>query len=140
MAPRRKAPRRRAKKSFNVSAIELGTALSLSHSTGAAQAIQTALSGNISGALTGMQTKIMSDKNKIIGTWERDTSSRITFFSDETAYWRGEEYCYELDTTNKIITLCWCTYCDNENYLHIYEYNLKGDTLILGGIQYVRIS
>ena len=68
MAPRRKAPRRRAKKSFNVSAIELGTALSLSQSTGAAQAIQTALSGNISGALTGMQTKIMSDKNKIIGT------------------------------------------------------------------------
>ena len=68
MAPRRKAPRRRAKKSFNVSAIELGTALSLSQSTGAAQAIQTALSGNIAGALTGMQTKIMSDKNKIIGT------------------------------------------------------------------------
>jgi len=68
MAPRRKAPRRRAKKSFNVSAIELGTALSLSQSTGAAQAIQTALSGNISGALTGMQTKIMADKNKIIGT------------------------------------------------------------------------
>ena len=68
MVARRKAPRRRAKKSFNVSAIELGTALSLSQSTGAAQAIQTALSGNISGALTGMQTKIMSDKNKIIGT------------------------------------------------------------------------
>ena len=68
MVARRKAPRRRARKSFNVSAIELGTALSLSQSTGAATAIQTALSGNISGALTGMQTKIMSDKNKIIGT------------------------------------------------------------------------
>ena len=68
MVARRKAPRRRAKKSFNVSAIELGTALSLSQSTGAAQAIQTALSGNISGALTGMQTKVMSEKNKIIGT------------------------------------------------------------------------
>jgi len=68
MVARRKAPRRRAKKSFNVSAIELGTALSLSQSTGAAQAIQTALSGNISGALTGMQTKVMAEKNKIIGT------------------------------------------------------------------------
>ena len=68
MVARRNAPRRRAKKSFNVSAIELGTALSLSQSTGAAQAIQTALSGNISGALTGMQTKVMSEKNKIIGT------------------------------------------------------------------------
>ena len=68
MAVRRKAPRRRARKSFNVSAVELGTALSLSESTGAAQAVQTALSGNISGALTGMQTQVMANKNKIIGT------------------------------------------------------------------------
>ena len=55
MVARRKAPRRRARKSFNVSAIELGTALSLSQSTGAATAIQTALKGDISGALMGMQ-------------------------------------------------------------------------------------
>ena len=68
MAVRRKAPRRRARKSFNVSAVELGTALSLSESTGAAQAVQTALQGNISGALTGMQTQVMANKNKIIGT------------------------------------------------------------------------
>ena len=44
MAARRKAPRRRAKKSFNVSAIELGTALSLAESS------------------------VMSNKNRIIGT------------------------------------------------------------------------
>jgi len=68
MVARRKAPRRRARKSFNVSAIELGTALSLSQSTGAATAIQTALKGDISGALMKMQGKIMQDKNKIIGT------------------------------------------------------------------------
>jgi|TARA_R110000751_G_scaffold9267_2_gene35199 hypothetical protein len=68
MAVRRKAPRRRARKSFNVSAVELGTALSLSESTGAAQAVQTALQGNISGALSGMQTQVMANKNKIIGT------------------------------------------------------------------------
>jgi len=68
MAVRRKAPRRRAKKSFNVSAIELGTALSLSQSTGAATAIQTALKGDIAGALLGMQSKVMTDKNRIIGT------------------------------------------------------------------------
>ena len=68
MVARRKAPRRRARKSFNLSAIELGTALSLSQSTGAATAIQTALKGDISGALMGMQNKVMSDKNKIIGT------------------------------------------------------------------------
>jgi len=68
MVARRKAPRRRARKSFNISAIELGTALSLSQSTGAATAIQTALKGDISGALMKMQSKVMSDKNKIIGT------------------------------------------------------------------------
>ena len=39
MAARRKAPRRRAKKSFNISAIEAGTALSLAASTGAAAAL-----------------------------------------------------------------------------------------------------
>jgi hypothetical protein len=68
MAPRRKAPRRRAKKSFNVSAIELGTALSLAQSSGAANAIQTALSGDLSGALTSLESSVMSNKNRIIGT------------------------------------------------------------------------
>ena len=68
MVARRKAPRRRAKKSFNVSAIELGTALSLAQSSGAANAIQTALSGDLSGALTSLESSVMSNKNRIIGT------------------------------------------------------------------------
>ena len=68
MVARRKAPRRRAKKSFNVSAIELGTALSLAQSSGAALAIQTALSGDLSGALTSLESSVMSNKNRIIGT------------------------------------------------------------------------
>jgi len=68
MAPRRKAPRRRAKRSFSISAIEAGTALSLAQSSGAASAIQTALSGNLSGALTSLESSVMSNKNKIIGT------------------------------------------------------------------------
>ncbi len=40
MAARRKAPRRRARKSFNVSAIELGTALSLSQSSGLSESVK----------------------------------------------------------------------------------------------------
>jgi hypothetical protein len=68
MAPRRKAPRRRAKKSFNISAIEAGTALSLAQSSGAAQAVQTALDGNLSGALDALQSSVMANKNKIVGT------------------------------------------------------------------------
>ena len=68
MAARRRAPRRRAKKSFNVSAIELGTALSLSQSSGLASSVQTALDGNISLALQTMQKTVMANKNKIVGT------------------------------------------------------------------------
>ena len=68
MAARRKAPRRRAKKSFNVSAIELGTALSLSQSSGLSAAVKSALDGNISGGLENLQKSVMANKNKIVGT------------------------------------------------------------------------
>ena len=51
MAPRRKAPRRRARKSFNISAIEAGTAISLAQSTGASQAVDEMLAVNFKGAL-----------------------------------------------------------------------------------------
>jgi hypothetical protein len=53
MAPRRKAPRRRAKKSFNISAIEAGTALSLAQSTGASSAVDSMLQGNFKTAKLG---------------------------------------------------------------------------------------
>ena len=68
MAARRKAPRRRARKSFNVSAIEAGTALSLAQSTGFASSVQEALNGNIAGAINSMSSTIMQNKSKIIGT------------------------------------------------------------------------
>ncbi len=68
MVARRKAPRRRAKKTFSISAIEAGTAISLAQSTGAAKAVQTALNGNLTGALTSLEGSIMGNKNKIIGT------------------------------------------------------------------------
>ena len=68
MAARRKAPRRRARKSFNVSAIELGTALSLSQSSGLSESVKLALDGNISGGLENMQKTVMANKNKILCT------------------------------------------------------------------------
>ena len=68
MAARRKAPRRRARKSFNVSAIEAGTVLSLAQSTGFASSVQEALNGNIAGAINSMSSTIMQNKQKIIGT------------------------------------------------------------------------
>ena len=68
MAPRRKAPRRRTRKTFTISAIEGGAAISLLSSTGAATAVQEALGGNIKGAVNTLQTNIMSNKSKILGT------------------------------------------------------------------------
>jgi len=68
MAPRRKAPRRRAKKSFNISAIEAGTALSLAQSTGAAAALEAAMQGNVKGALTTLETSVKSNKQMITAT------------------------------------------------------------------------
>ena len=64
---RRRRPTRRAKKSFNISAIEAGTALSLAASTGAASAVQEAIQGNLTGALNTISATSMANKNKIIG-------------------------------------------------------------------------
>ena len=68
MAPRRKAPRRRAKRSFNVSAIEAGTALSLAQSTGFADSVQMALDGKLSEGINNMSRTVLANKTKIIGT------------------------------------------------------------------------
>ena len=68
MVARRKAPRRRAKKSFNISAIEAGTALSLAQSTGAANAAQSMLKGDIAGGLKSLESNVMGNKQRIVGT------------------------------------------------------------------------
>ena len=68
MAPRKAPRRRRARRSFNVSAIEAGTALSLAQSTGFAESLQMALDGKISEGVNNMSRKILAHKSQIIGT------------------------------------------------------------------------
>ena len=68
MVARRKTPRRRAKKSFNISAIEAGTALSLAQSTGAVSAVDQAIKGNLNGALNTLQSSVMANKQVITAT------------------------------------------------------------------------
>ena len=68
MVARRKAPRRRARKSFNISAIEAGTALSLAQSTGAISAVDQAIKGNLNGALNTLQSSVMANKQVITAT------------------------------------------------------------------------
>ena len=66
---RRAAPRRRrARRSFNVSAIEAGTALSLAQSTGFAESLQMALDGKLSEGVNNMSRTVLANKSKIIGT------------------------------------------------------------------------
>ena len=64
---RRKRTYRR-KKSFTISAIETGAALSLASSAGVDTALTEALGGNLSGALSTIQDNVAGNKNKIIGT------------------------------------------------------------------------
>ena len=69
MVARRKKPaRRRAPKSFNISAIEAGTVLSLAQSTGAAQSVQAMLKGAISNGLKLLESNVMKNKQRIVGT------------------------------------------------------------------------
>ena len=63
---RRRSVRR--KKSFTISAIETGAALSLASSAGVDTALKTALGGNLAGALSTIQKNVNSNKNQIIGT------------------------------------------------------------------------
>ena len=68
MVYRRKKRNGTRKKSFTISAIEGGAALSLASSTGLDAALKAAMGGNIAGALSTIQTQTLANKNKIIGT------------------------------------------------------------------------
>ena len=68
MAPRRKAPKRRAKKSFSINAIEAGVALSLMQSANVASAVHSAFTGNLKGSLSAIESGVQSNKTKILGT------------------------------------------------------------------------
>ena len=63
---RRRSVRR--KKSFTISAIETGAALSLASSAGVDSALKDALGGNLGSALATIQTSVASNRNQIIGT------------------------------------------------------------------------
>jgi len=67
MARMRKS-RKRAKKSFSISAVETGVALSLIRSTDAAGAIQQALAGNVKGALGTLSSNVQTNKSAIVAT------------------------------------------------------------------------
>jgi len=68
MVYRRKRRRTARKKSFNVSAIELGAALSIANAANLDSAVKQLMAGNLAGGLSTIQTGAMKGKTKIIGT------------------------------------------------------------------------
>ena len=68
MVARRRKRRYSRKKSFTISAIETGAALSLASSAGVDTALKSALAGNLSGALSTIQSSVKTNRNQIIGT------------------------------------------------------------------------
>ena len=66
--PRRKKRSRRRSKVFHINAIETGAALSLVQSTNAAAAVQTALTGDVTGAFNTINTAVAANKPRIVGT------------------------------------------------------------------------
>jgi len=68
MAARRKVRRSRPRKTFTISAIEGGAALSLIQTTGAAAAAQQMLKGDIAAGVETLSRNIQSQKSKILGT------------------------------------------------------------------------
>jgi len=75
---RRKTNRRRPqKRTFVISGIEAGAALSLMQSTGAAQAVQQALKGDIVGGVNTLSSNIQSRKSKIIGTMAAAAAGKV---------------------------------------------------------------
>ena len=74
---RRKTTRRRNSKVFSISGIEAGAALSLMQSTGAAQAVQQALKGDIVCGVNTLSSNIQSQKSKIIGTMAAAAAGKV---------------------------------------------------------------
>ena len=56
------------KKTFSISAVETGVALSLINQTDAAGAVQQALAGNVKGSFNTLSSNVQANKSAIIGT------------------------------------------------------------------------
>ena len=66
MAPRRKAPRRRAKRQFSVNLIETGAGLAFLDAADAGQASQSFLKGDIKGGLNTLSNAFKTNKDQMV--------------------------------------------------------------------------
>ena len=66
MAARRKAPRRRAKRSFSVNLLETGAGLAFLDAANAGTAAQSFLKGDLKGGIDVLSSAFKSNKNEMI--------------------------------------------------------------------------
>ena len=81
MAPRRKAPRRKAKRSFNVNLLETGAGLAFLDAADAGQAAQSFLKGDLNGGLRTLSNAFKTNKNEMVKIGAATIAAKVVLSS-----------------------------------------------------------
>ena len=81
MAARRKAPRRRARRSFNVNLLETGAGLAFLDAADAGQAAQSFLKGDFNGGLRTLSNAFKTNKNEMVKIGAATIAAKVVLSS-----------------------------------------------------------
>jgi len=81
MAARRKAPRRRARRSFNVNLLETGAGLAFLDAADAGPAAQSFLKGDLNGGLRTLSNAFKTNKNEMVKIGAATIAAKVVLSS-----------------------------------------------------------
>ena len=81
MAPRRKAPRRKARRSFNVNLLETGAGLAFLDAADAGPAAQSFLKGDLNGGLRTLSNAFKTNKNEMVKIGAATIAAKVVLSS-----------------------------------------------------------
>ena len=81
MAPRRKAPRRKARRSFNVNLLETGAGLAFLAAADAGPAAQSFLKGDLNGGLRTLSNAFKTNKNEMVKIGAATIAAKVVLSS-----------------------------------------------------------
>jgi len=81
MAARRKAPRRKARRSFNVNLLETGAGLAFLDAADAGQAAQSFLKGDLNGGLRTLSNAFKTNKNEMVKIGAATIAAKVVLSS-----------------------------------------------------------
>ena len=81
MAARRKAPRRRARRSFTVNLLETGAGLGFLDAADAGQAAQSFLKGDLNGGLRTLSNAFKTNKNEMVKIGAATIAAKVVLSS-----------------------------------------------------------